>query len=152
MSDTNTKKSSTGALVLHHAITALLVLGVLSLGVWSYLTFSKENFFYESQDKSSSLQLYLADSQRSKLQLAVDTYREMHGSIPISLDALVGQGLVDASDLSYPSGGVEYSLEVIGDDVFVQHNARKDVVSDDAAEDNAAAADDKDQEKMKASE
>jgi len=152
MSDANSKKSSTGALVLHHAITAALVLGVLSLGVWSYLTFSKESFFYESQDKSSSLQLYLADSQQAKLQLAVDTYREMHGSIPISLDALVGQGLVDASDLSYPSGSVEYSLEVVGDDVFVKHNARKDAVGASKTEAKEPSPGDEGKEKVKGDE
>ncbi len=109
-----------GALILHHTVTALLLVGALALGIWGYLTYSKGGFTYaQAPTAQSATQRYLIASQERRLTLAAQTYRTIHQSPPLTLDVLVEDGLLDASDLTYPSKQVSYTLHIEGKRLFV---------------------------------
>jgi hypothetical protein len=105
-------KTQLRALVIHHVVTALLVVGALALAVWSYLTFKKRNFFYEASGQISELEAQLELSQRERISLAIKAYYQLHNNWPLSLEQLVEEGLLESSDLRYPSPRVAYTLRV----------------------------------------
>jgi hypothetical protein len=101
------------ALVIHHVITLMLVVGALALGVWSYLTFRKRDFFYDgARGQVSPLEQHLERSQRARISLAVNAYYQLHNNWPLSLEQLIEEGLLESSDLRYPSPQVTYTLRV----------------------------------------
>jgi hypothetical protein len=99
------------ALIIHHVITVLILVGALVLSVWGYLHFRKQGFFYEQESaQASPLERRLELNQRERISLAIRAYYQLHNNWPLSLDQLVAEGLLLPSDLSYPSPRVVYSL------------------------------------------
>lgn len=128
-----------GALILHHTITVALVIAVLGLSVWSYVTFRKQSFFYTPEQSVSSTQRYLIASQLHRLELAARAYKDIHDANPVSLEALVEEGLLTRTDLSYPSRQVSYSLRNKGENFEIEYTlkARRGAEDDGSAGDGA---------------
>ncbi|MEM1347624.1 MAG: hypothetical protein AAGI01_03645 [Myxococcota bacterium] len=103
--------SSFGAQLVHHLITGLMLAAALSLGVYVYLKVRKGDFFIdERRQEAVGAQKLLVAGQQVRLELAAETYRAMNDEDPISVDELVVAGLLDASDLVYPSPRFRYTL------------------------------------------
>jgi hypothetical protein len=94
-----------GAVVLHHTVTALLLVLIIALGVWAYLTFRKTNFF-ETPDPSAvtRVQTYALEAQASRIRFALGVHYRLDGRYPADLSDLVERGLLLSSDLYYPAG------------------------------------------------
>lgn len=109
-----------GALILHHTVTAMLIVGGLALGIWGYLTYTKDGFTYAKEPMAQSAsQRYLIASQVHRLTLAAHTYQKLHQSPPLTLDILVEEGIIRPDDLSYPSPKVSYAIHIRGDQLVV---------------------------------
>ena len=117
--------SSLGALILHHSVTVILVIAMLVLGVWGYITFRKGDFFYTPEETGSSTQRYLVASQLQRIELAANAYSKIHESPPMSLESLVEEGLLTQKDLSYPSPDITYELRLDGDDIKVVYKLER---------------------------
>ena len=124
--------SSIGALIGHHSVTVILVVAMLVLGVWGYITFRKNDFFYTPEETGSSTQRYLVASQLQRIELAADAYQKIHESPPISLDSLVEEGLLTSKDLNYPSRDITYELQIDGSDIKITYKLERGGASLDA--------------------
>lgn len=124
--------SSIGALIVHHSVTVILVVAMLVLGVWGYITFRKNDFFYTPEETGSSTQRYLVASQLQRIELAADAYQKIHESPPISLDSLVEEGLLTSKDLNYPSRDITYELQIDGSDIKITYKLERGGASLDA--------------------
>jgi competence protein ComGC len=117
--------SSLAALIVHHSVTVILVIAMLVLGVWGYITFRKNDFFYTPEETGSSTQRYLVASQLQRIELAADAYQKIHESPPISLESLVEEGLLTSKDLSYPSRDITYELQIDGSDIKITYKLER---------------------------
>ncbi len=98
-------KGALGAVVLHHTVTALMLVLILALGVWAYLTFRKTSFFQPPDARAHTrVDAYALLAQRQRIRFALGVYFRLDGRYPRSLDELVQRGLLLPSDLYYPAG------------------------------------------------
>ena len=65
------------------------------------------------------------------MRLAARTYEQIHDAAPISLEALVEEGLLERSDLRYPSAAIEYSLRLDGEHVEIEYTLESGLASPD---------------------
>ena len=94
-----------GAVVLHHTVTALMLVLIIALGVWAYLTFRKTSFFHAPDaEVGSRTESYALAAQNQRIRFALRVYFRLDGRYPAALDELVERGLLLPSDLFYPSG------------------------------------------------
>lgn len=104
-----------GAVVLHHTVTALMLVLILALGVWAYLTFRKADFFEgPDQESVSRLDHYGTLAQGQRIRFALRVYYRLDGRYPANLQELVDRGLLLQSDLYYPSREEGYGYERTG--------------------------------------
>lgn len=100
-----TEDGGLGAVVLHHTVTALLLVLVVALGVWAYLTFRKSNFFEPPDpDAVTEVQSFALEAQMNRIRFALGVYYRLDGRYPADLSDLVERGLLLSSDLYYPAG------------------------------------------------
>lgn len=99
----DTRRSGVGAVVLHHTVTALMIILILSLGIWSYLSFRNTGFF-QQPDLSESFRLedHAAAAQKQRLEFALEVFQRLDGRYPMNLEELVERNLILPSDLGYP--------------------------------------------------
>src|SRR5690554_6969035 len=102
ISPTDTRRSGMGAVVLHHSVTALMIMLIIALGVWSYLSFRSTDFF-QAADRDSRIGAYVEDAQKARIHFALDVFFRLDGRYPLTLDELVERNLLDPSDLHYPA-------------------------------------------------
>lgn len=107
--------SGMGAVVVHHLVTAMLVVLAVALGTWGYLSFSKvrDGFLSEKRTRPFEHQALAAQSERLHFALAV--FFALYGNYPPSLEGLVDEGLLQPSDLEYPPGPSSIVYERVGD-------------------------------------
>lgn len=109
-------------LILHHSITVLIMVLVLTLGVWGYLNFRDAEFFtaVDRHQLEATLQPSLVEAQQQRLSAAVEVYALIHNRYPSHLRELVDQELLTADDLYYPAGRNVWSYELVGDSFELQ--------------------------------
>lgn len=108
-------KNGVGAVVLHHAVTAVLLAIVLATGLWSYHQFRRSSFFtLTSEADRSVFEVYAVDAQRDRIGFALDVYQKLYDEYPSSLETLVDEGLLQESDLFYPVGERRFSYQRMG--------------------------------------
>lgn len=112
------RQSGMGAVILHHSVTALLIMLVIALAVWSYLSFRNTDFF-EAPTQNSRLGSYVEGAQKQRIHFALDVYYRLDGRYPLTLDELVERQLLQPSDLYYPAtaptSGEQYVYERVQD-------------------------------------
>lgn len=110
-------KAGLATLVLHHSITALILILFLALGVWGYLTFRTDDFFasVDRAEFEAELRPPLVEAQRQRLVMAIEVANLLHGQYPRNLEELVEQGLLQDSDLYYPRGREQWVYNRFGD-------------------------------------
>lgn len=105
-----------GAVVLHHTVTALMLVLILALSVWAYLTFRQASFFHAPDDRADSrVETYVLESQLQRVEFALAVYFRLEARYPSNLDQLVSRGLLLESDLFYPSGPDRLAYERTAD-------------------------------------
>ena len=120
------KAKGTGAMLLHHVVTFVLVAGVLALGVWGYLAYKNgKSFFSYEATGPSPIRAYQVKTQVERIELAGRTFYRIHDNHPTSLNELVQEGLLTPRDLQTPDNSVNYKMNIVND-VFT-------VTSDDLA-------------------
>lgn len=106
----------TGAMLLHHLITFVLVAGVLALGVWGYLAYKNgKSFFSYEATGPSPIRAYQVKTQVERIELAGQTFYRIHDNHPSSLNELVQEGLLTPKDLQTPDNSVNYKMQIIND-------------------------------------
>ena len=115
------QRGAIAALILHHTVTVLLLVGALALGIWGYLTYRRGGLSMTAAVSAQAppSQRHLIASQIARLELAAETSRQLYQSAPLKLEALIDQGLISRDDLSYPSSRVRYTLHVEGEALHV---------------------------------
>ncbi|RAL23611.1 hypothetical protein DL240_05480 [Lujinxingia litoralis] len=100
------RPSGLAVLVLHHSVTVVILVLFIGIGVWSYLTFQKTDFFVAVDRDNLQAQLSppLLEAQRQRIDMALQVYARIHEHYPANLRELVDQGLLLPSDLYYPAG------------------------------------------------
>lgn len=95
---------ATGAALLHHAITGLLVAGALAVGVWSYLaTLDSGDSPGDATAESITARAGRATT-RTRIEWALEIHLIHHNDYPANLKILVDRGLLRSDDLYYPDG------------------------------------------------
>ena len=94
--------SGAGAVVVHHAITAILVVMCLGLATWAYLTFKKASFFEPSTENQRTIEPFVVQAQVDRIRVAIDVYYKLFDKYPNALEELVVAGILDATDPLYP--------------------------------------------------
>jgi hypothetical protein len=108
-------KHGVGAVVLHHTVTAVLVAVVLLTSLWSYYQFRQTSFFtLTSEADRSAFEVYAVDAQKDRISFALEVYEKLFDEFPSSLETLIDEGLLQESDLFYPSGGRNFSYQRMG--------------------------------------
>lgn len=102
ISPTDTRRSRMGAVVLHHSVTALMIMLIIALAVWCYLSFRSTDFF-QAPDRDSRIGAYVEGAQKDRVHFALDVFFSLDGHYPLSLDELVERNLLAPSDLYYPA-------------------------------------------------
>ncbi|TXD37666.1 hypothetical protein FRC98_08225 [Lujinxingia vulgaris] len=99
------KRAGLATLVLHHSVTVIILVLFIGIGVWSYLTFQKTDFFVQvdRDDLQARLTPPLIEAQRQRIEMAIATSYRLEDRYPASLQELVDRGLLLQSDLYYPS-------------------------------------------------
>ena len=109
------KPRGIGAVVLHHTVTVLMLVMILAIGVWTFLTFRDSNFFKSpDQTELTRTSVYSARAQVRRIESALRVYHRLENAYPADLQALVDRKLLLPSDLHYPSGSVEYEYRRAG--------------------------------------
>ncbi len=100
----NPKPSSLGVVIFHHTITVFILLLLLGVGVWSYLTFSTSSFFVPGNAAATppAAQSHIVQAQLRRIATTLETYEVIHERYPARLEELVESGLLLPSDLYYP--------------------------------------------------
>jgi len=120
--DFEPEDSGSGAVVIHHVVTVVLIIACFAIGTWSYLTFKSTSFFLPVKDGSEkSLKPYLVKSQEDRLRRAINVYYKMNGNYPSSLDDIVDDKILVPSDPYYPPNSEfryeklasSYALEIV---------------------------------------
>lgn len=98
------KTSSLGVVIFHHTITVFILLLLLGVGVWSYLTFSTSSFFVPGNAAATppAAQSHIIQAQLQRIATTLETYEVIHERYPARLEELVDSGLLLPSDLYYP--------------------------------------------------
>lgn len=102
ISATDTRQSGMGAVILHHSVTALMIMLIIALAVWSYLSFRNTDFF-EAPSQDTRVGSYVEGAQKQRIHFALDVFYRLDGRYPLTLDELVERNLLEPSDLSYPA-------------------------------------------------
>lgn len=98
-------RSALGAVVLHHTVTAVMLVLILAIGVWAYLTFRNTSFFQAPDEQADTrTETYLLEAQLQRVEFALGVYFRLQERYPSDLSQLVDRGLLRESDLYYPSG------------------------------------------------
>lgn len=94
-----------GAVVVHHVVTFLQLLLLITLLAWTYVAYKNAPALAApNADQRNPLQPFVIDAQLQRLQQALDVYEALNGKYPVSLDLLVESGLLEVSDIDYPAG------------------------------------------------
>ncbi|MEZ4460463.1 MAG: hypothetical protein R3E66_12215 [bacterium] len=94
-----------GAVVVHHLVTFFQILLLLAVGAWTYVTYKNTPAFAAPEaGQRNALQPYVVESQIQRIDQALRVYESLNEKYPVSLDLLVEDGLLQASDVDYPSG------------------------------------------------
>ena len=103
------KPRGLGAVVIHHTVTLLMLVMIIAIGVWTFLTFRDSNFFQAPKgDDMTRTSIYMARAQVERIESALRVYHRLEDNYPSDLQALVDRNLLLPSDLYYPSPNVEY--------------------------------------------
>jgi hypothetical protein len=121
----DTRRSGMGAVVLHHSVTALMLMLIIALGVWSYLSFRTTSFFQApAASESSRVEAFVEEAQKQRIRFALRVFHRLDGRYPLTLDELVERNLLLPSDLEYPSGasspGARFSYQREADGYTLQ--------------------------------
>src|SRR5690554_7364267 len=73
ISPTDTRRSGMGAVVLHHSVTALMIMLIIALAVWSYLSFRSTDFF-QAPDRDSRIAAYVEGAQKDRIHFALNVF------------------------------------------------------------------------------
>lgn len=110
--DADQPRRGVGAVVLHHTVTVLMLVLILAMGVWGYLTFRKTSFFQKPDAQvSTRTEAYALRAQVRRIRVALRVYFRLDGRYPSNLTELVDRGLLLPSDLYYPSGKGRYAYQ-----------------------------------------
>lgn len=121
-------KNGVGAVVVHHVVTFLQVVLSLGLLAWSYVTFKSASFLDKTAAATShELEAYVVESQMQRIDQALRVYEALNEKYPVTLEILVEEGYLVASDLRYPRGA-SYSYQRFGEGFKLE--APVSVVSD----------------------
>lgn len=113
---------TTGAVVVHHMVTIVLIIACFAIGTWAYLTFKSTSFFVPVEEGSKkSLQPYMIKAQSDRLHKAIDVYYKTNDKYPNSLEDIVAEKILKDTDPFYPPNSEfryeklanTYSLEVV---------------------------------------
>lgn len=99
---TDAPQRGMGAIVLHHSVTALMIMLIIALAVWSYLSFRNTHFF-EAPSQDTRVGSYVEGAQKQRIHFALDVFYRLDGRYPLTLNELVERNLLEASDLYYPA-------------------------------------------------
>ncbi len=115
-------KAGLFTIILHHSITVLILVLFLSLGVWAYLNLQTTEFFstLDYDDLEAHFYPPLEETQRQRLETALEVYSLRYDRYPTSLNQLTEAGLLLPSDLYYPRGLSEWAYETRGDEYSLQ--------------------------------
>ncbi len=104
------KATSLSVIVFHHAITVFILLLLLGVGVWSYLTFSKSSFFVPGNTSNTppAAHTHIVQAQLKRIATTLETFEVIHERYPARLEELVDAGLLLPSDLYYPLASNSY--------------------------------------------
>lgn len=91
-----------GAVVVHHAITVILVLMCLALATWAYLTFKNASFFVANGEQQRTLEPFVVEAQTDRIKVALDVFYRLNDKYPARLEELVTEGILDGTDPLYP--------------------------------------------------
>jgi len=106
-----------GAVVVHHTVTALLLILLVALGTWSYLTFRGTSFLDMPDAKErATFETFAVDSQVQRIRFALEVYDRLYEKYPATLETLVDEGLLQPDDVYYPPGDVRYVYQRVGND------------------------------------
>lgn len=130
-------KSGLGTLLLHHSITALILILLLGLGVWSYLTFLNKDYFatVDHEAFSEHIEPPLIEAQRQRIINAIEVWSLEHSQPPSTLRDLVDQGLLVTADLYSPRGNRAWHYERLPENYQLTH------IGDEPADGEASAGD-----------
>lgn len=104
-----------GAVVVHHLVTAALLVLMLALGTWGYLTFKDVTASDLGRTRTRPLEHEAIAAQAQRLHFALSVFHALRGTYPPSLEGLVDEGLLQTSDLEYPPGPSSIVYQRIGD-------------------------------------
>lgn len=126
--DETSKGTGVIALIVHHAITVLILVLVLGLSVWGYLNFQDTEFFatVDTEEFDARLHPPLQRAQTQRLEVALEVYSLVYDSHPVQLRELVDAGLLLPSDLYYPRGSDSWSYERRGDGFRLEPGSAED--------------------------
>lgn len=117
---TTPQPNKVSATILHHAITFVLVAGVLAFGVWGYLSYKNGTSFFDYEESGPSpIRAYHIETQKERLRLAGNTFFRIHDNHATSLNELVQEGLLDPRDLQRPDNSVRYTMAIENDEVII---------------------------------
>lgn len=104
-----------GAVVVHHLVTAALLVLTLALGTWGYLTFRDVTRDDLTRPRARPLEHEALAAQAQRLHFALSVYHALRDTYPPSLEGLVDEGLLQTRDLEYPPGPSSIVYQRIGD-------------------------------------
>ncbi len=106
--------------IVHHGITALLVIAMFGVGLHVYLDSRIDAADLEDTTSIQSIERErLTRIQIAKIGHAADVYKLRHGNFPLRLEILVEDGLLTQADLTWPHYEREYVYKVRDDHYFI---------------------------------
>ena len=102
---------------VHHVVTAFLVVMIIGVGLWTYLAFRSADIIAPDGATLTKAPFESASSeaQVDRLHFALRVYFRLYEKYPPTLEELVAEGLLTASDLQYPLGEATIAYERSGD-------------------------------------
>jgi hypothetical protein len=95
--------------IMHHAITLMLILGVLGMGAWVFLNFRSNKVPRAAAIiETSNLESDAISGQLQRIRFALEVHRRAKNQYPLTLANLVEQHYLLDSDLNYPAVTYRY--------------------------------------------
>lgn len=105
-------RQKAGAVVIHHLVTAALILFVLVMAGYGWLAFRELSATdFDHRVEVTSFESARIQAHRHRIEFALSVYFLLNERYPASLDLLVDDGLLLLDDLEYAGGPVELEYE-----------------------------------------